>query len=354
MMSRMRPGKTRAGGGATRWARALLGAWLWSTATVFAADRIAIVWPTPNDAFAKGGPISSFLQDAGSGDPESGGFGCVRSSGGQFHEGLDIKALAHDRAGEPIDDIYAAMDGVVRYINLSAGDSSYGRYIVMEHPDMTPAVYTLYAHLTRVAPGIRVGSRVTRGTVIATMGHSAGGYAIPRQRAHLHFEIGLYVTENFQSWYDSKKFGSRNEHGVWNGMNLMGIDALDFLRQFRAKRVDNFQDYFAHAEVALKVRIATHRVPDFARRYPSLVTKPLPMTVDGWEIAFNWTGLPIALTPLSGMDLVGLVPNKPELRDVNADIERRDRCKTLAISRRGAWTIGKDLETVLQQMFGVR
>jgi hypothetical protein len=137
-------------------------------------------------------------------------------------------------------------------------------------------------------------------------------------------------------------------------MNLMGIDPLDFLRQFRAKRVDNFQDYFSHLEPALKVRIATHRVPDFARRYPSLVTKPVPLTVDGWEIAFSWTGLPISLTPLTATELIGLAPNKPVLREVNADMERRDRCKTLAISRRGTWTIGRDLETVLQQMFGIR
>ena len=231
-----------------------------------AADRLAIVWPTPNDAFAQGKPIPAFLQDAGSGDPESGGFGCVRSNGGQFHEGLDIKALARDRSGEPVDDIYAAMDGVVRYINLQAGDSSYGRYIVLEHPDAVPAVYTLYAHLSRVAPGIKVGGSVTRGQVMATMGHSAGGYAIPRDRAHLHFEIGLMVTRDFQAWYDGKKFGSHNDHGLWNGMNLMGFDPLDFLRQFRARQVASFQDYISRMEPALRVRIATHRVPDFAQR----------------------------------------------------------------------------------------
>lgn len=319
-----------------------------------AAERIAIVWPTPNEAFAQGKPVAAFLQDAGSGDPESGGFGCVRSSGGQFHEGLDIKALARDRGGEPVDDIYAAMDGVVRYINIRAGESSYGRYIVIEHPDLKPAVYTLYAHLSRVAPGIRVGTGVTRGEVIATMGHSAGGYAIPRDRAHLHFEIGLWVTRDFQSWYDARKFGSRNEHGVWNGMNLMGIDPLDFLRQFRAHRVDNFQEYFARMEPAVRVRIATHRVPDFAQRYPALLTKPLPLTVDGWDIKFGWTGLPISLTPLTAMEVLGLTPNKPVLSEVNADLERRDRCKTLAVSHRGTWTVGKDLETVLQQMFGVK
>jgi len=342
------------------WSRGGLAAWLIGSAvftTAYGAagsDRIAIVWPTPNDAFAQGKPIPAFLQDAGSGDPESGGFGCVRSSGGQFHEGLDIKALARDRSGEPIDDIYAAMDGVVRYINLQAGDSSYGRYIVLEHPDTVPAVYTLYAHLTRVAPGIRVGVRVARGQVMATMGHSAGGYAIPRERAHLHFEIGLMVTRDFEAWYDSRKFGSRNDHGIWNGMNLMGFDPLDFLRQFRARQVDNFQQYISQMEPALRVRIATHRVPDFAQRYPSLLTKPLPLSVDGWDIKVNWTGLPISLTPLSGMDVLGLVPNKPVILDVNAAIERRYRCKSLVVNRRGGPTPGKDLEILLGQMFGVR
>ncbi len=319
-----------------------------------AADRLAIVWPTPNDAFAQGKPIPAFLQDAGSGDPESGGFGCVRSNGGQFHEGLDIKALARDRSGEPVDDIYAAMDGVVRYINLQAGDSSYGRYIVLEHPDAVPAVYTLYAHLSRVAPGIKVGGSVTRGQVMATMGHSAGGYAIPRDRAHLHFEIGLMVTRDFQAWYDGKKFGSHNDHGLWNGMNLMGFDPLDFLRQFRARQVASFQDYISRMEPALRVRIATHRVPDFAQRYPSLLTKPLPLSVDGWEIKVNWTGLPISLTPLSTMDVLGLAPNKPVILDVNAVLERHYRCKTLVVTRRGMPTPGKDLEILLGQMFGLR
>src|SRR3954468_2158183 len=86
-------------------------------AAVHAADRIAIVWPTPNEAFAEGKPLADYLQHAGSGEPESGGFGCARSNGYQFHEGIDIKALGHDRRGEPTDSIFAAMDGVVRFIN---------------------------------------------------------------------------------------------------------------------------------------------------------------------------------------------------------------------------------------------
>ncbi|MSU69640.1 MAG: M23 family metallopeptidase [Opitutaceae bacterium] len=319
-----------------------------------AGERIAIVWPTPSDAFAQGNSLEAFIQPTGSGDAESGCFGCVRSNGYQFHEGIDLKAMGRDRHGEPTDEVYAAMDGVVRYINQRAGDSSYGRYLVLEHPDLTPAVYTLYAHLSRTAPGLRPGAHVTRGEVIATMGHTAGGYAIPRERAHLHFEIGLWVTRDFQAWYQGRKFGSPNEHGVYNGMNLMGFDPLEFLRQFRARTVNNFQEYLAGMEPAVRVRLATRRTPDFVLRYPSQLTKEPPPVVAGWEVKFNWTGLPIAFTPLSVTEVAGLTPNQPVLLEVNAALEHRHHCKTLAVPRRGGWTVGKDLEIVLQQLFGLR
>ena len=328
----------------------------WATvARAGAAGRIEIVWPTPNPAWAEGKPASAFLQHAGSGDPESGGFGGVRSGGGQFHEGIDIAALKRDRRGEPLDDIFAAMNGVVRHVSTSAGDSSYGRYIVIEHPEVTPAVYTLYAHLARIAPEVRVGNRVTRGQVIATMGHSSGGYSIPKERAHLHFEIGLMVTQNFQTWYDRRKFGSANDHGLWNGMNLMGIDPLDFLNQWRAKRVDNFQEYFAQLKPVVRVRIATVQTPDFVRRYPSLVTKDLPMGLPaGWEIKCSWTGLPVAWTPLTPAEVVGMPSLQPVIVEADAAALKGQRSKALAIARRGSWTVGKDLATMLQQTLGVK
>ncbi len=324
-------------------------------ALVRAADRVEIVWPTPNPAWAEGKPLGDFLQHAGSGDPESGAFGGVRSSGTQFHEGLDVRCLARDRRGEPLDSVFATMTGVVRHVSASAGDSSYGRYIVLEHPEQQPGVYTLYAHLARIAPGVREGGRVTRGQVIGTMGHSSGGYVIPVERAHLHFEIGVMMTRGFQTWYDRQKLGSRNDHGVWNGLNLMGIDPLDFLNQWRARRVNTFEDYFAHMETAVRVRIATHRTPDFVTRYPALLTRaPATTFIGGWEIKFNWTGVPFAWTPLAPSEVLGLAAEKPEIVEANAGIERRERSKKLAVLRRGNWTIGKDLEMVLQQLFELR
>lgn len=320
-----------------------------------AAERVDIIWPTPNPAWAEGKPLAEYAQHAGSGDPESGTFGGVRSGGAQFHEGIDMKCLARDRRGEPLDNVFAAMAGVVRHINPSAGDSNYGRYIVLEHPEQTPAVYTLYAHLARIAPGLRDGATVTRGQVLGLMGHSSGGYSIPVDRAHLHFEIGLMVTRDFQSWYDRRGFGSHNDHGPWNGMNLMGIDPLDFLNAWRAHRVDTFQEYFSHQTTAVRLRISTHRVPDFITRYPSLLTKPIPLGgVAGWEVRCNWTGVPFSWTPLSSLEVMGLAPDQPQFVEVNADLLHRERSKSLIVTRRGVSGAGKDLETVLQQLFGIR
>lgn len=335
--------------------RILCLALLLPTAVLSAAERLDLAWPTPNPAWAEGKSIGDFIQHAGSGDPTSGTFGGVRNGGVQFHEGLDISALARDRRGEPTDDVIAAMAGIVRHVSTNPGNSNYGRYVVLEHPESAPGVYTLYAHLARIAPGLRAGDRIARSQTLGTMGHSSGATPIPVARAHVHFEIGVMITRDFQSWYERRKFGSRNEHGPWNGMNLMGLDPLDFFNQWRSQRIATVQDYFAKMETAVKVRIATHRTPDFVSRYPSLLTKELPVgPVAGWEIRFNWTGIPFAWTPLTAMEVAGQPLELPRLVEVNAELEKRQRSKTLAISRRGTWVAGKDLETVLQQLFGLK
>ncbi len=324
-------------------------------APLASAERIEINWPTPNRAWEQGRGIEAWAQPTVSGDPESGLFGCVRSNGTQFHEGLDMRPVTHDSRGEPADKITAAMDGVIRHVNTRAGDSNYGRYIVIEHTGVSPAVYTLYAHLAKIEPGIGPGVSVKRGQEIGTMGHTAGGGGIPRERAHMHFEIGLMVTQNFPAWYAWKKFGSPNEHGLWNGMNLMGFDPLDFLRQWRSHKVDNFQQYFDQLRTVVRVRVATSRVPDFITRYPALLRKPLPAGfVAGWEIDCNSTGLPFAWTPLGPMDVAGMPLNTAKIVSVDSAVVRAYRCKSLVHSRGAGYVPGADLAEMLQQIFGLR
>jgi murein DD-endopeptidase MepM/ murein hydrolase activator NlpD len=331
-------------------------------AATLLAGRTGIVWPTPNTAFFDGKPIEAFIQPAASGIVESGLYGGVRNGGARFHEGIDLFPLKRDRQGEPVDPVFAVMPGVVRHVSTLPGNSSYGRYIVIEHPGETPAVYTLYAHLRAIEPGLAAGTEVARGRRIATMGRSSSVLAIPKARAHLHFEIGVWLARDFQRWYDAQKFGSPNTHGIWNGLNLMGLDPLDFYRRLRAGAVADFRDYFRQMKPAVRLRIASgSRMPDFVERYPALRTTPVQPAalaagggVAGWEIAFNETGIPFAWTPLQAHELADYKPGEARVLAVDEALAKKWRCKSLAVKTRGQWRAGGDLDTVLQLLFGPR
>jgi murein DD-endopeptidase MepM/ murein hydrolase activator NlpD len=261
-------------------------------------NGLQVMWPTPNKGFINGANMSTWIQDTGTGDPHSGLFGCVRDDEHKFHEGIDIKCVQRDRAGDPIDPVYASMAGKVAYISTQPGNSSYGRYVVLEHNDAEAPVYTLYAHLASVPPTLKVGQDVYAGQTIGKMGHSAVP-PIPRERAHMHFEVGVRLTNNFQPWYDAKKYGSPNVHGLYNGMNLVGFDELAFFEAVKAGKFHGFSSYIRSLPKAFTLRVTTAVVPDFVRRYPGLLTKPVPKSgVAGWDIDFTWYALPMQWTPL--------------------------------------------------------
>ncbi|MDX2112090.1 MAG: M23 family metallopeptidase [Verrucomicrobiota bacterium] len=274
--------------------------------------RLSPVWPTPNRAFAEGQAIDGFIQPTASGEVKSGLFGCVRSSGGKFHEGVDFKSVERDRRGEPLDDVFAIFGGKVVHVARNAGSSSYGKYVVVEHTGAKPTVYSLYAHLAAVDDTIRTGVIVPMGASLGKMGHTAGGYSIPRDRAHLHLEIGLRLTTNFQSWYDRQGFGSKNEHGSWNGMNLIAFDSLDFYRKCRRAEFNGMRAYINTLDTAATVRVRTRKYPDFAVRYPELVDGTVPRAeIAGWEIDLTGWGFPKRLRPLRAEDIASTTFNEP-------------------------------------------
>lgn len=249
-----------------------------------------IVWPTQSKAFDAGEPAESFIQGTLGKPYTSGLFGDVRNSGYKFHEGIDIKATTRSRKNEPLDEIYAAMSGVVKMVNKVAGNSSYGRYVVVEHPDFDVAVYTLYAHLSEIDDNVKVGKRVSAGEKLGIMGRSAN-YSISRECAHLHYEVGLRYGSDFESWYKSKKYKEKNRFGNFNGMNMQGFDPLEFMRLARQGAFKaGFADYIKNMLTAVVVRIYTKKTPDFAKLYPNLVDNNGQDC--GWDVYFTWFGMP--------------------------------------------------------------
>tara|TARA_R110000824_G_scaffold155226_1_gene327481 strand:- start:30401 stop:31711 length:1311 start_codon:yes stop_codon:yes gene_type:complete len=89
----------------------------------------------------------------------------------KFHNGTDFAAPK----GTPI---YAAEDGVIQSIGWRG---NYGRYIKIVHNDR---VATTYGHMSGFAKGLKNGSRVKKGQVIAYVGSS--GLSTGN---HLYFEV---------------------------------------------------------------------------------------------------------------------------------------------------------------------
>src|ERR1051326_3651454 len=140
---------------------ALICATVLSAAFSIAAQPFLL--PTANHAlFEKGGEEKFFVGTVGK-PCTTGMFGCVRSDGGQMHEGLDIRCLQRDKHGEPTDPVMATADGTAAYINTHPGLSNYGNYIVLHHRIDGLDIYSLYAHLHEVRRDLRVGQAVKAG-----------------------------------------------------------------------------------------------------------------------------------------------------------------------------------------------
>ena len=328
----------------------LCGALLFSQGYVHAG----LIWPTPNPAFQNGQPIEAFIQPTASGVAESGLFGCVRNSGGRFHEGLDLYPVARDKRGEPTDAVYAVLPGRIVHVNKTSGHSSYGRCVVVEHDKEIPAFHTLYAHLASVGEGITVGARVESGTKLGIMGRSAS-YSIPRTRAHLHFEIGFRLTNHFQAWYDRQKYGSKNRHGSWNGMNLVSINPLGFYESVRQGKVSNVSEYLKLIPAYARIRVQTSAIPDFVKDYPALVTRPYAgRQLVAWDIAFSQYGVPKEWTPRFAEEAIGGRPGDVKVLAYSPSLLKEQSCHRVLDLGGATPKISSGTLSTLKKLFGFK
>lgn len=298
-----------------------------------------LVFPTAQTGLLSG-DLRVFMP-ANPAHPDSGLFGTVRNGAkglSRFHEGLDIAPLHRDRRGEPTDEVHAVAKGVVAYVSSVAGNSNYGKYVVLLHNDPVGAVYTLYAHLASLA--VKPGQTVQPGAPLGVMGHTSSS-AIPRERGHVHFEIGLVNNERFAYWYRAQKL--KPDHGNFHGQNLTGVDPLAFLRWQRQNPEGSFRDFLATQPAAFELVVIPAHALDFFRRHPAL-----------WEGAAWRAGAAVVLSCTeNGLPLKGRLATEAERRSlgrtrvavtkIDAAVLGRNGSHLVTPGRRG-WMLGQSGE----------
>jgi murein DD-endopeptidase MepM/ murein hydrolase activator NlpD len=266
-----------------------------------------IVLPTDNDAlFSGNGPefyqyVERNYKGAKSTPWEGGQYGFVRdptdTAGGvlytRFHEGIDIRPLHRDANGEPLDEVRAIADGKVVHVNPVSGYSNYGKYIVIEHRWDGSNYYSLYGHLSLIA--VQPGQTVRRGQRIAVMGYTGTG--INRERAHLHLELDLMFSRQFEAWYNTFFRNDPNRHDIYNGMNLAGIDIARLYVALRKNPALTIPEFLKDEETFYKVTLPTARHFDLATLYPWMIAGGKRNNAASWEISFARSGVPLKIEP---------------------------------------------------------
>lgn len=267
------------------------------------SEKVEISLPTDNDAlFRGGGPdfyqfVERDFQGVKSTPWEGGRYGFVRNpiptAHGlvytRFHEGIDIKCLHRDERGEPLDEIRAIAAGKVVHTNQVAGYSNYGRYIVIEHLWDGSPYYSLYGHLSSI--GVSVGDRVERGQRIAQMGYTGEG--LSQARAHLHLELNLMFSRNFEDWHD-RSFPDPNHNGLYNGLNLAGIDIARFFLEREKRPSLSVPQFLGEEEGFYRVAVPDSHHFDLRKFYPWMARNSAA-GARSWEVTFARSGVPLKI-----------------------------------------------------------
>lgn len=261
--------------------------------------------PTDNDALFRGKPEKFYMftdrnfEGNKSYPWEGGTYGFSRSPervGGKiletkFHEGIDIAPLRRDASGEPLDDVRAIESGRVVHVSRAARDSNYGNYAVLRHDVDGAPVYTIYAHLAAI--DVESGQNVTKGARLGRMGHTGDG--IDRRRSHVHLEIALLWNDQFETWH-AANFPTPNKHGIYNGINMMGLDVAEFYLAQRKDPSLTLPQFVRRQKPFFRAQVPDSPHFQLPRRYPWLVDGGAQKAAS-WIVSFTAAGFPVSIEP---------------------------------------------------------
>jgi len=314
----------------------------------------SLLLPTPNRALFAPGAEEKFFAPTPGKTWTAGTFGCVRSDGHQLHEGIDILWTRRDKRGEPTDPVSAAAEGSVAYVNRKAGLSNYGNYVILRHRLDGLEFCTLYAHLASIREGLDKGDVVKAGEVLGVLGRTTNTKTrIAAERAHLHFEIALVASERYATWHEANLKGLRNDHGNWNGRNLLGLDPRAvFLRQ-RADGDKFSLVRFVQSQTELcRVLVKSADFP-FARAHRALIRTNPTAEREGaaaYEVSLNFNGVPCVIVPRAASEVKGYSA-KVHLLSVNDAEQRAHGCRKLLTAKGGRWELSTDARQLLDLLF---
>jgi len=137
---------------------------------------------------------------------------------------------------------------------------------------------------------------------LGVMGHTGEG--LNQTRAHLHLELNLMLSRQFESWHDSLFKTDPNRNGLYNGLNLMGIDIARLYLALRERPSLTIPEFLSEEETLYRVLLPDSKHFDLLKSYPWMLRKKNAEKPVSWEVSFNRAGVPLKIEP-SGKQVGG-------------------------------------------------
>jgi murein DD-endopeptidase MepM/ murein hydrolase activator NlpD len=142
---------------------------------------------------------------------------------------------------------------------------------------------------------VRTGQRVQTRDQLGVMGHTGEG--LNQARAHVHLELNLMLSHQFEAWHDASFKNDPNHHGLYNGLNLVGIDIARLYLALQKRPDLTIPEFLAEEETLYRVLVPPAKHFDLPKFYPWMVSERPGGDPPSWEISFNRAGVPLKIRP---------------------------------------------------------
>jgi hypothetical protein len=125
------------------------------------------------------------------------------------------------------------------------------------------------------------------------MGYTGTG--LNRERAHLHLELNLMLSHEFEAWYNTFFRNDPNHNGIYNGMNLIGLDIARLYLALHKNPAMTIPEFLNREETFYKVTLPKSRHFELPKSYPWMFATGGRNERSSWEVSFAKSGVPLRI-----------------------------------------------------------
>jgi len=107
--------------------------------------------------------------------------------------------------------------------------------------------------------------------------------------------LNLMLSHQFEAWYNTFFRNDPNHNGIYNGMNLIGLDIARLYLALHKNPSLTIPQFLSREEIFYKVTVPKSRHFDLPKLYPWMLTAENRSEKSSWEVSFAQSGVPLRI-----------------------------------------------------------